>query len=183
MWAVAGSTEFFVEKIFLFRWIIMTLSLDIWNLGKNFIFLVNFGLVTSSHDWRDLIGWYRGSMTHLSCNSSSHFLWEKRPVKRKKQNKKWKISERPKGAKVTWKMNNAFGAPKSGNDTEILEFLKRPRTWVKAALFFTHLVALSTQGINYKLIWNINYSQKDGSWILTVSRCLLIHTLKYRDNI
>ena len=52
-------------------------------------------------------------------------------------------------------MNNAFGAPKSGNDTEILEFLKRPRTCVKAALFFTHLVALSTQGKNFKYRDNV----------------------------
>ena len=66
-------------------------------------------------------------------------------------------------------MNNAFGAPKSGNDTEILEFLKRPRTWVKAALFFTHLVALSTQGKYYK------------SHVMSIF--LLILVVKHRDNI
>lgn len=42
-------------------------------------------------------------------------------------------------------LDNAYGAGKAGTGQDFAEFVKLPRTWVRAGLFISHLIALAAQ--------------------------------------
>ena len=51
-------------------------------------------------------------------------------------------------------LDNAYGTGKTGQEKDLLEFFKKPRVWVRSALFTSHLIALASQGLEF-----IYYSQ------------------------